>query len=39
MSNVKDMCPVREQLRVGDRVVAVDGKDMSKKKAVDVSSE
>lgn len=39
VSEVKETCPVKDQIRVGDRVVAVDNDDVSEKKAVDISSE
>lgn len=39
VSEVKETCPIKDQIRVGDKVVEIDYEDVSMKEAVDVSSE
>ena len=38
VSEIKESSPLRGKIKVGDRVVAIDGEDVSEKEAVDVSS-
>jgi len=39
VSEIKDSCPIRDEIRVGDRILEVDGEDVSKMKAIHISSE
>ena len=37
VSNIKDDCPIRGEIKLGDRILAVDDEDVSKLKAIHVS--
>ena len=39
VSDVKDYCPIRGQIRLGDRLVEVDSEDVTKLKGIHISSE
>lgn len=39
VNNVKDHSPLKGEIQLGDRVIAIDGEDVTGKSAVDISSE
>lgn len=39
VSRIKDNCPIKEKIRVGDQILEVDGEDVSKLKVIHVASE
>jgi C-terminal processing protease CtpA/Prc len=39
VSEIKDSCPIRDEIKVGDQILEVDGEDVSKMKAIHISSE
>ncbi|KAL7439048.1 hypothetical protein ACHAXH_004428 [Discostella pseudostelligera] len=37
VSEIKDSCPIRDEIKVGDQILEVDGEDVSKMKAIHIS--